>query len=123
MTKFSMMFVHNNKHFLAVSRKNDLTKFGLPGGAIDPGETPMQAAIRETFEETGIVVEECVLVHATDDSRYFFATKWSGEIDTKEVGIVKWGVYEDFVNKDAAFPANNIAAFAGLTYCFPEMKL
>ena len=29
----------------------------FPGGIIDPGETPKQAAIRETFEEVGITVD------------------------------------------------------------------
>ena len=31
--------------------------FDLPGGAIDPGETPGQALAREFGEETGLVVE------------------------------------------------------------------
>jgi len=29
----------------------------FPGGIIDPGETPKQAAIRETFEEVGITID------------------------------------------------------------------
>lgn len=31
--------------------------FGLPGGGIDTYENPMDAAVRETFEETGVTVE------------------------------------------------------------------
>jgi 8-oxo-dGTP pyrophosphatase MutT (NUDIX family) len=30
----------------------------LPGGGLDFGETPLQAAVRETSEETGISVKE-----------------------------------------------------------------
>ena len=47
-----------NEHgqILGVSRKHDPTAFGLPGGKVDPGETPLEAAIRECREETGIDV-------------------------------------------------------------------
>jgi 8-oxo-dGTP pyrophosphatase MutT (NUDIX family) len=31
--------------------------WGLPGGALDPGETPADCVVRETWEETGLYVQ------------------------------------------------------------------
>src|SRR5258708_40150775 len=38
-------------------RRRDTGWWGLPGGVIEFGETPGDAAVREAFEETGFVVE------------------------------------------------------------------
>lgn len=35
--------------------------WGIPKGTIDPGETPEQAARRETWEETGVVAPEVLI--------------------------------------------------------------
>ena len=54
----SVVCCHHNK-LLMIDLEDPLTRkrmWSLPGGQIEQGETPKQAAIRETFEETGYAV-------------------------------------------------------------------
>jgi 8-oxo-dGTP pyrophosphatase MutT (NUDIX family) len=47
-------------------------RWGTIGGALDPGETLLDAAVREMFEETGIVIEaEHLTGPVHEDSRAF----------------------------------------------------
>lgn len=41
---------------LVIHEAYGFRRFGLPGGRLEPGETPGQAAVRETREETGLDV-------------------------------------------------------------------
>ncbi len=63
--------VRDGRVAMVHSAKYDYYKF--PGGGIEPGETPVQAMIRETLEEAGLVVvpssiREYGLVHRVDRS-------------------------------------------------------
>lgn len=54
----------------AVPRKPVLS---LPKGIVDPGEKPLESAIREVYEETGVTAE---LIVKLGDSKYVYTRKW-----------------------------------------------
>lgn len=54
--------VVNDKEQILIQQRTDSDYWGLPGGGIEPGEEPAEAAIREVYEETGLVVEVTNLV-------------------------------------------------------------
>ncbi|HEY3512536.1 MULTISPECIES: NUDIX domain-containing protein [Kribbella] len=47
---------------LLLTRRTDNGEWCMPGGAIEPGERPAEAAERETYEETGLKVRVTGLV-------------------------------------------------------------
>jgi len=51
----AIIFQNNRKEVLCVQRR-DVPMWVMPGGAVDPGETPEEAVIREVKEETGLDV-------------------------------------------------------------------
>ena len=57
------------------SRKKARTVFALPKGLVDPGEKPLETALREVFEETGVTAD---LVAKLGDIKYIYTRSWAG---------------------------------------------
>lgn len=58
-----------NGHVLMIRHRAD-GKWSLPAGAIEPGETPVRAVVREVAEETGLDVNPKQLLGAFGGSDY-----------------------------------------------------
>ena len=69
----------NEKGEVLLQRRGDTNKWGFPGGAIELGESPEMAVIREAKEETGLDVEvgkiigvytDCNMKYSNDDEAH-----------------------------------------------------
>lgn len=99
----SAVVVHRN-HILLVHHKR-IGAWLPPGGHIEPAEMPHQAAERETYEETGVVVEVVsVGLPDTSDSNAFFLP---APLCVHAVKAVEKGT--EYYHIDLAFLCNPVA--------------
>ena len=64
--------IRNNLGEILFQNKGNGEKWSLPAGAIEPGEAPAQAVVREVWEETGLFVvpRKLLGVFGGEDYRY-----------------------------------------------------
>jgi ADP-ribose pyrophosphatase YjhB (NUDIX family) len=72
--------VVNDAGQLLLIRRTDNDNWAIPGGAMDLGESLVDAAVRETAEETGIQVEITGLVGIYTDPRHVILYTSNGEV-------------------------------------------
>ncbi len=82
--------VTNDDGEILLIRRSDNDNWALPGGAIDLGESVVQAGVRETREETGIDCEITGLVGIYTDPRHVILYTSNGET-RQEFSIVMTG--------------------------------
>jgi len=92
--------------------------YGPPGGHIDPGESPKQAAVRETYEESGLTVKagdlELLIQRTKHDFGmvyYYITDKFTGNgvtLSYEHKGFT-WANWERIQKLDTTFEPDVLA--------------
>ncbi|MBR2669369.1 MAG: 8-oxo-dGTP diphosphatase [Solobacterium sp.] len=97
-----LCLVEDDTRILLQNRvKKDWQGYALPGGHVEPGESFVDAVIREIKEETGLTVINPRLAGIKQfpikNGRYivllFKATEWSGKLVSSDEGHMEWVEY------------------------------
>jgi len=103
-TRAGVVLIEGNKVALIERHRAGLDYFVFPGGGVDEGETPEQAAIRETMEELGVDVvirQKVAVIHIDQNTQvYFLVKRVGGEFGT--------GTGEEFTDSDPNDPQEGI---------------
>lgn len=115
----SVVFVIRNKKILVEKLCCDgKTFYSIPGGGIEAGETPEQAAIRELKEECGLdgtIVKKLAEIYNNGRTEYSFEVSVSDNqnpikgydpeepMDNQPIKEVLWVSLSDMPEKDRAF--------------------
>lgn len=103
-TRAGIILIENDKVALIERHRAGLDYFVFPGGGVDEGETPEQAAVREAKEELGVDVslkQKIAILHfGLSTQVYFLAERVGGEFGT--------GVGEEFTDSNPDDPEEGI---------------
>lgn len=103
-TRAGVVLIEDDKVALIDRHRAGLDYFVFPGGGVDEGETPEQAAIREAMEELGVEVaikQKVAVIHFGQSTQvYFLVDRVGGEFGT--------GTGEEYTDSDPDDPEEGV---------------
>lgn len=76
------VLVRNERGEILFQKRSDTGTWGLPGGAMEPGETLDETARRELLEETGLKAGQCRLLGVLSGPELFFVYPNGDQVHT-----------------------------------------
>ena len=109
------VYDRNREHILMCMRRKDpyKGKYNFVGGKVEPGESGMDAAYRELYEETGVTREDISLVHLMDMTYHTYRIQiqvYTGRL-TREVAVC--GEENELIWLDSTGDFTDMTLFAG----------
>ncbi len=115
------VLIENDKGQVLLQKRSDTGQWCVPGGALEPGETYIEAATRELKEEVGITVSDLKLfgLYSGDDreihypsgdvvyslSVIFITRSYSGEISDSDYEVLEHRFFDrNNIPKDLFIP-------------------
>lgn len=112
---------------LAVSRKNNPKKFGLPGGKAKIGEALYQTVIRETAEEVGITITNLTELYSEEydgmQVATFYIHRYTGTPSPLEGTIISWLSIPEITGIKSMFPDYNMRVVEAFYQKRPDINL
>lgn len=103
-TRAGIVLVEDGKVALIERHRAGLDYFVFPGGGVDEGETPEQAAVREAMEELGVEVaiqQKVAIIHFGQSTQVYYQAKRTG-------GEFGSGTGEEYTDSDPDDPEEGV---------------
>lgn len=83
---FTLAAIFNQNGELLLQKRSDTGKWGLPGGALELGETLEDGVIREVYEETGLKIKPIFIIGVYSGRKYW-TSYWNND-KTQPVSVL-----------------------------------